>query len=68
VAPEWPDAPERDPGVALIELLAYAGDLLSYYQDRVANEGRLRARRFVISTLAVVAVLCCWQRHRLDGR
>jgi hypothetical protein len=25
--PNWPDAPEHDPGVALIELLAYAGDL-----------------------------------------
>ena len=68
VPPRWTDEAERDPGVALVELLAYAGDLLSYYQDQVANESRLRARRFAISTLAVVAILCCWQRHRPDDR
>jgi hypothetical protein len=54
--------------VVPIELPAYAGDLLSYYQDQVANERRLRARRFAISTLAVVAILCCWQRHRPNDR
>jgi hypothetical protein len=68
VAPEWPDASEHDPGVALIELLAYAGDLLSHYQDQVTNESRLRPRRFAISTLAVIAFLWCWRRHRPDGR
>lgn len=64
VSPTWTDEAERDPGVALLELLAYAGDLLSYYQDQVANESRFRARRFAIATLAVAAILCCWQRHR----
>jgi hypothetical protein len=64
VPPTWTDEAERDPAVALVELLAYAGDLLSYYQDQVANESRLRGRRFAISTLAVVAILCCWRRHR----
>jgi hypothetical protein len=68
VVPEWPDATEHDPGVVLVELLAYAGDLLSYYQDRVVNESRLRPRRFAISTLAVVALLWCWRRHRPDDR
>ena len=62
--PTWTDEAERDPGVAVVELLAYAGDLLSYYQDQVANESRLKARRFAISALAVAAILCCWQRHR----
>lgn len=66
--PTWTDEAERDLGVALVELLAYAGDLLSYYQDQVANESRLRARRFAISTLAVAAILCVWQRHRPEGR
>jgi hypothetical protein len=68
VPPAWTDEAEHDPGVALVELLAYAGDLLSHYQDQVANESRLRARRFAISTLAVVAILCCWHRHRPDDR
>jgi hypothetical protein len=47
VPPTWTDEAERDPGVALVELLAYAADLLSYYyQDQVANKSQLRARRF----------------------
>jgi hypothetical protein len=68
VSPTWTDEAERDPGVALVDLLAYAGDLLSYYQDQVANESRLRPRRFAISTLAVVAFLWCWRRHRPGDR
>jgi hypothetical protein len=35
----------KDIGVALTELLAYVGDLLSYYQDRVATEGYLTTAR-----------------------
>ena len=68
VVPRWPDAPEHDAGVALVELLAYAGDLLSYHQDRVADESRLRRRRFAISTLAAIAFLWCWRRHRPGDR
>ena len=51
-----------------LKLLAYAGDLLSNYQDQVANESRLRPRRFAMSTVAVVAFLCCWRRHRPGDR
>src|SRR5205814_8431765 len=39
-----PDFVERNPadlGIALVELLAYAGDHLSYFQDAVANEAFL---------------------------
>jgi uncharacterized phage protein gp47/JayE len=36
--PEWTDFSESDPGIALIELLSYGLDILSYYQDRGANE------------------------------
>lgn len=41
VAPEWRGAAvgdPNDPGVALVELFAYEGDILSYYADRIANE------------------------------
>jgi hypothetical protein len=43
---------ERNPadlGVALVELLAYAGDRLSYFQDAVANEAYLETARSRIS-------------------
>jgi hypothetical protein len=36
--PEWTDRHEADLGITLVELLAYVGDQLSYYQDAVANE------------------------------
>lgn len=39
--PNWTDRSEADFGVALIELFAYVADILSYYQDRVANEAYL---------------------------
>jgi Type VI secretion system/phage-baseplate injector OB domain len=38
---EWADSAEADPGVALVDLLSYVGDLLSSYQDRVADEAFL---------------------------
>ncbi len=42
LAPEWLDRSEADLGIVLMELLAFAGDQLSYLQDRVALEGFLR--------------------------
>lgn len=39
--PGWRDRTEADLGMALLELFAYLGDQLSYYQDRVANEAFL---------------------------
>jgi len=42
LAPDWRDRSEADLGMVLLELCAYAGDQLSYLQDRVALEGFLR--------------------------
>lgn len=42
LAPEWLDRNEADLGVVLMELLAFAGDQMSYLQDRAALEGFLR--------------------------
>jgi len=38
---EWTDSTQHDPGVAIVELLAYVGDMISAYQDRIADEGYL---------------------------
>src|SRR5260370_4987528 len=38
IMPEWIDKNASDLGITLVELLAYAGDYLSYYQDAVATE------------------------------
>ncbi|MGK8558154.1 baseplate J/gp47 family protein [Nocardia gipuzkoensis] len=56
--PEWTDyRNEADVGNVLLELFAYLGDVLSYYQDRVANESFLataRTRRSVIEHLRLI--------------
>ena len=36
--PEWTDRSPADPGVVLVELMAYVGDICLYYIDRVASE------------------------------
>lgn len=43
--PDWRDRSPADMGIALVELLAYTGDQLSYYQDAVATEAYLGTAR-----------------------
>jgi Baseplate J-like protein len=56
--PAWTDFNnEADFGNVLLELFAQIGDILSYYQDRVANEsflGTARTRRSVIEHLRLI--------------
>ncbi|MFI9561188.1 putative baseplate assembly protein [Nonomuraea endophytica] len=55
--PDWTDRGESDFGVVLVELVAYVADILSYYQDRVANEAFLPTatqRRSVTELLRLI--------------
>ncbi|MCZ6818166.1 MAG: putative baseplate assembly protein [Calditrichaeota bacterium] len=55
--PNWTDRSESDFGVVLIELFAYVSDILSYYQDRIANEAYLDTatqRRSVVELLRLL--------------
>ena len=47
--PQWQETHVPDLGITLVELLAYAGDYLSYYQDAVATEAYLGTARQRIS-------------------
>ncbi|HET6855295.1 MAG TPA: putative baseplate assembly protein [Pyrinomonadaceae bacterium] len=47
--PDWQERHVPDIGVALVEVLAYTGDYLSYYQDAVATEAYLDTARQRIS-------------------
>jgi hypothetical protein len=47
--PNWQEAHIPDIGIMLVELLAYVGDQLSYYQDAVATEAYLGTARQRIS-------------------
>ncbi len=45
IMPDWQERNAADVGVALVELLAYVGDHLSYTQDAVATEAYLGTAR-----------------------
>ena len=47
--PGWTERHVPDIGVTLVEMLAYVGDYLSYYQDAVATEAYLETARQRIS-------------------
>lgn len=49
IMPAWKERHVPDLGIALVEILAYAGDYLSYYQDAVATEAYLNTARQRIS-------------------
>lgn len=49
IMPDWKERHVPDVGIALVELLAYAGDTLSQYQDAVATEAYLDTARQRIS-------------------
>ncbi len=57
--PEWKSyQSEADFGNVLLELFAHMGDILSYYQDRVANESFLttaQSRRSIIDHLKLIS-------------
>jgi len=40
----WTDATDRDPGIAIVELLAFVADALSSYADAIAEESYLGSR------------------------
>lgn len=49
ILPDWRERHVPDIGIALVEVLAYAGDHLSYFQDAVATEAYLDTARQRIS-------------------
>jgi hypothetical protein len=49
LVPDWSERHVPDLGITLVELLAYTGDQLSYYQDAVATEAYLGTARQRIS-------------------
>jgi hypothetical protein len=42
---DWTDTTDSDPGVALLDLFAYVGELLSRHADEIAAEANLGTRR-----------------------
>jgi hypothetical protein len=57
IAPDWKERNAADLGIMLVELLAYAGDHLSYQQDAVATEAYQGTARQRISLRRHVRLL-----------
>jgi len=55
LAPDWTEGNDRDPGVALLELLAWFGESLVYRVDPLPECGVLHASRLAAAALALVA-------------
>lgn len=54
---EWTDHSSNDLGVVLLELFAYMGDMLFYYEDRLANESfpdTAVERRSIVNLLRLI--------------
>lgn len=62
--PSWTERHEADIGMVLLELLAFSGDQLSYYQDAVSNEAFLPSARQRISVRRLVRLI---DYHMHDG-
>lgn len=58
---DWTDAARSDPGITMVELLAYVGDLLSRRQDEIAAEARLKTRRRDAFALFVLVAFVGWR-------
>jgi hypothetical protein len=77
LAPRWTERNAADVGVALVELLAYVGDSLSYRQDAVATEAYLDTARRRVSIRRHARLVdyfmhdgCnarCWVQIQADG-
>lgn len=57
VIPEWTSRSPADFGVVMVELFAYIGDIISFYQDRIADESFLSTATQRSSVVAIAQQL-----------
>lgn len=57
IMPDWNQGSEGDFGVALVELFAYIGDILSFYGDRISQEAYLPTATQRLSLLNIAQLL-----------
>ncbi|MEV6309999.1 baseplate J/gp47 family protein [Streptomyces sp. NPDC051840] len=55
--PEWTSRSPADFGVVMVELFAYMGDIISFYQDRIADEAFLATATQRSSVIAIAQQL-----------
>lgn len=55
--PEWTSRSQTDFGLVLLQMFAYVGDILGYYEDRIAGEAFLQTATQPQSILNIAAML-----------
>ncbi len=68
IMPDWKERHVPDVGIALVEILAYTGDYLSYYQDAVATEAYLDTARQRISVRRHVRLVDYFMHEGCNAR
>ena len=66
--PDWQETSPADLGMAIVEVLAYAADQLSYYQDAVATEAYLGTARSRPSLRRHARLLDYWMHEGCNAR
>jgi hypothetical protein len=66
--PEWKERSPADIEIALVELLAYTGDHLSYFQDWVSTEAYLRTARSRVSVRRHARLLDYFMHDGVNAR
>jgi hypothetical protein len=68
IIPSWGERHVPDVGVMLVEMMAYVGDQLSYYQDAVATEAYLQTARLRTSVRRHVRLIDYAMHEGCDAR
>lgn len=68
IMPQWTETNPSDIGMTLVEVLAYAADQLSYYQDAIATEAYLGTARQRISVRRHARLLDYSMNEGCDAR
>lgn len=68
IMPDWCERHVPDLGITLVELLAYAGDRLSYMQDSVATEAYLDTARQRVSVKRHARLVDYWMHEGCNAR
>jgi hypothetical protein len=68
LTPQWQERHAADLGIALVELLAYVGDQLSYQQDGVATEAYLGTARHRVSARRHARLVDYWMHDGCNAR
>lgn len=66
--PEWTSRSPADFGLMLVEVFAYFGDIVSFYQDRIQNEGFISTATLRSSVVAIAQQLGYMPYNALPAR